>query len=161
MSHAVSILDTNLIIHLPASLYQPPTAGQGRVDPPLRAGHELLIGHGSPDSAFVVDVRGTRKSEVGFIKLFLTTEYVDFSDVPQRSPFSETSRATRNAPSKTRVFWCTMLVPFVAHRKESVQPKGPSISQNADVFSSNMHADTRSVKPNVSLPPWLNIKIAA
>jgi len=153
-SHAISILDVNLIIHFPASLYQPPTAGQGRVDPPLKAGHELLVGHGSPDSAFVVDVRGSRKSEVGFIKLFLTTEYVDFSDVPQRSPFSETSRAIRNWQSKTRVFWCTILVPFVAHRKESAQLKGPSKSQNADVFSSNMHTDTRSVNPDVSASPW-------
>jgi len=50
--------------------------------------------------------------DVGFLKLFLTTEYVDYSNIPQPSPFS-TGRIGTSELDKTETSWDTIKIPVI------------------------------------------------
>ncbi|CCM00513.1 uncharacterized protein FIBRA_02547 [Fibroporia radiculosa] len=94
------------------SYYQPPTAN-GIVDPPLRGKDSLTIGYGdsgSPPQRFFL--RDGQKLDVGLLKLFLSTEYVDLSHIPQPSPFGE-GRGSTPDPVKPHHIWDTILVPLI------------------------------------------------
>ncbi|TFK37085.1 caspase domain-containing protein [Crucibulum laeve] len=72
------------------SYYQPNT-GSGEGAGGLRPGGDLTIGYGSggiqPREFFL---RPGQEVDVGFVKLFITTIPVDYSFIPQESPFEET-----------------------------------------------------------------------
>ena len=53
-----------------------------------------------------------RKVDVGFLKLFLTTEYVDFSNITQRSPFDKV-RGAGAARKKSPQIWDTIMYKIV------------------------------------------------
>ncbi|KAI0309170.1 hypothetical protein OF83DRAFT_1159204 [Amylostereum chailletii] len=99
-----------------ASYYQPGTAKNGRVYEPLPAGGSLTIGYGSgeapPQYYFLRDEQDV---DVGFLKLFLTTGYVDFSNIPQASPF-DPNRPTSPFRPKKPPLWDTLLVTVVQRR---------------------------------------------
>jgi hypothetical protein len=97
--------------------YQPPTTGKDfKVDPPLPPKQSLTIGFGDGGSVpFTYGVRDGQNVDVGFLKLFLTTEHVDFSNVPQSSPFNQV-RVDREVQSKITSRWDTMLVTVVQRR---------------------------------------------
>jgi hypothetical protein len=77
------VLTNSLLL---ASLYQ---SDQQKPDPPLRPKGNIKLGYGTGDDApFVYTLSKGHDVEVGFLKLFLSTEYVDFSGVPQSSPFT-------------------------------------------------------------------------
>ena len=110
-----------MLILSTASFYQPPTATQ-KLDVPLpkKANNvpgSLSIGYGSggltPFSYFIRDGQDT---DVGFLKLFLTTEPVDYSNVPQTSPFDIRQRGNGKYKPKPRLIWDTILVAVVQRR---------------------------------------------
>jgi hypothetical protein len=110
-----------MLIFSTASYYQPPTATQ-KLDVPLpkKANNvpgSLSIGYGSggltPFSYFIRDGQDT---DVGFLKLFLTTEPVDYSNIPQTSPFNFRQRSNGNYKPKPRLIWDTILVAIVQRR---------------------------------------------
>ncbi|CCM05961.1 uncharacterized protein FIBRA_08200 [Fibroporia radiculosa] len=92
--------------------YEPPTA-KGIVDAPLRKQSSLTIGYGDsgsiPREYFL---RDGQKLDVGFLKLFLSTEYVDWSHISQPSPFDNT-RASKQAPVNYPMIWDTIVVPII------------------------------------------------
>jgi len=97
--------------------YQPPTAGKHKVDPPLKERGTLSIGYGSGGAApFTCYIEEGQNVDVGFFKLFLTTEYVDFSNVAQVAPFRAGGRAGHRVKPKNQPLWDTILVPFVQRR---------------------------------------------
>lgn len=101
-------------IHLLESYYQPSTAGKYKVDPPLAANGSLSVGYGSGGSApFTYLLRQGQDVDVGFLKLFLTTEYVDFSNMPQASPFSQDHRGVARVHLKKMSTWGAVLVTMV------------------------------------------------
>jgi hypothetical protein len=74
-----------------ASIYQLPLSSQ--LDPPLQPNGCLKLGYGIGDDApFVYTLRERQDVEVGFLKLFLSTEYLDLSGIPQLSPFTSVRR---------------------------------------------------------------------
>jgi hypothetical protein len=89
------------------------------VDPPLRPGGSLSIGYGaggSPPFTFRVDEG--QALDVGFLKLFLTTEYVNFSNIAQVSPFErESGRKPHRVQMKCPQLWDTILIPLVQRKK--------------------------------------------
>jgi len=86
------------------------------VDPPLKPKASLSIGYGSGGSPpFTYFIDEGQSVDVGFLKLFLTTEYVDFSDVPQLSPF-ERGRKIVLRQRKIQPLWDTILVPVVQRK---------------------------------------------
>ncbi|KAA1472307.1 hypothetical protein DENSPDRAFT_173021 [Dentipellis sp. KUC8613] len=100
--------------------YLPGTAGQ-IVDPPLRAKQSLTIGFGAGGSVpYSYFLRDGQDVDVGFLKLFLSTEQVDLAHLVQRSPFEE-GRGGQPAPVRTTPIWDTILVSVVQRRGKSPQ----------------------------------------
>jgi hypothetical protein len=100
-----------------ASYYQPPTAGGFKVDPPIRPKGSLTIGYGAGGAApFSYFLRNNQDVDVGFLKLFLTTEQVDFSNVSQLSPFGKNNRGIERERPKPMRVWDTILVTVVQRK---------------------------------------------
>ncbi|KAH9834619.1 caspase domain-containing protein [Rhodofomes roseus] len=97
------------------SYFEPPTAGTARVDPPLEPNGTLPIGYGSAGAApYNYYLWKDQQLDVGFLKLFLSTEYVDLLHVAQGSPFHGDYRGARMVPSLSRaLLWDTSLVTIV------------------------------------------------
>ncbi|KZS99633.1 uncharacterized protein LAESUDRAFT_718559 [Laetiporus sulphureus 93-53] len=105
---------TNLKIE---SYYQPPTAGQFTVDPPLEPHGSLTIGYGSSGSIpFNYYLAEGEDWDVGFLKLFLSTEPVDFSNIPQPCPVDEDFRGAALVKTKMNSVWDTMLLTVIQRR---------------------------------------------
>ncbi|KAA1472263.1 hypothetical protein DENSPDRAFT_881116 [Dentipellis sp. KUC8613] len=98
------------------SWYEPPVA-IGKVDAPLQARQSLTIGYGAggavPYEFYLAD---DQEIDVGFLKLFLSSEPVDLSRVPQASPFTE-GRGDRPPKDKTEAVWDTILIPVIQHKE--------------------------------------------
>lgn len=68
--------------------YYKPAASGPHADPILPARGSLSIGYGSGGGRpFSYFLRLDQELDVGFIKLFISTEYVDLSSIAQRTPF--------------------------------------------------------------------------
>lgn len=104
-------------------LYQPPSAGNHTVDPPLKANQTLIIGNGSQGLApFVVGVRRPRTLETGYLKLFISSTYVDLSHVERRSPFNpSTTRAPVPYVWKQPDLFGSLMIPFVVRPDQRTQ----------------------------------------
>ncbi|KAL0066448.1 hypothetical protein AAF712_006490 [Marasmius tenuissimus] len=95
------------------SYYMPPDARDGVTDPSLPVGGSLEIGWG--DSGTVPYRYGLRKGQtidVGFLKLYVSAEYIDFSQVVQRSQFTPERQGFR-VEAKPRPLWDSMLVNII------------------------------------------------
>ena len=101
----------------PALLSPLPGAGPHQVDPSIQPGESITFGYGSGGGApFVLALHPGHDVEVGFLKLFVGTEYVDLSHLAQLSPFNS-ARGISQAIISTKVStWDTIVVPVV-HRK--------------------------------------------
>ncbi|KDQ52440.1 hypothetical protein JAAARDRAFT_483966 [Jaapia argillacea MUCL 33604] len=101
------------------SFYMPPTAGRFSVDPPLRERGSLTIGHGSGGSKpSTYTLRDGQDVDVGYLKFFFTTEFVDLSSIPQKSPFSEHRQCQLVEEQLEEGSWCSVVVPLIQHRFE-------------------------------------------
>jgi hypothetical protein len=61
-------------------------------------------------------MRDGQDVDIGFLKLFLTTEPVDYSNIPQTSPFHLDNRGNGTHKAKPRLIWDTILVAVVQRR---------------------------------------------
>jgi hypothetical protein len=94
------------------SFYEPPTSAQ-KLDAPLQPKSSLTIGYGSGGQVpRVFTLPAGQNVDVGFLKLFLTTSYVDYSNFPQPSPFSK-DRDAGAAAVKTVQTWDTIKIPVI------------------------------------------------
>ncbi|KIM22184.1 hypothetical protein M408DRAFT_28909, partial [Serendipita vermifera MAFF 305830] len=88
------------------SYYQPPIAA-GDLDPPLLKGESLAVGYGAGGAQpFKYFLPKGRDLDVGFVKIFISSEPVDLSAVPQASPFEDT-RAPLVEKKKSPILWST------------------------------------------------------
>ena len=111
-----------LIFNFLASYYQPPTA-RDTVDHPLKGHQSLPVGFGDsgsvPQTFFL---REGQNIDVGILKLFLSREWIDLSDVAQPSPFDSIGTrytiplAEMKGPTKSSLLWDTILIPVVQRR---------------------------------------------
>jgi hypothetical protein len=122
----ISVL-TMLIFFLKASYYHPPSStAKGIVDAPLKGHRYLPVGFGDtgtvPHTFFL---RKDQNIDVGILKLFLSREHVDLSDVSQSTAFVPIGARyivpANLKPTKLRFLWDTVLVPVVQRRTESVK----------------------------------------
>ncbi|KAK1215771.1 hypothetical protein PQX77_021609 [Marasmius sp. AFHP31] len=93
------------------SYYMPPAARDGETDFSIPAGESLDIGWG--DSGTIprsYKLRKGRTLDVCFLKLYVSTEYIDFSQVAQETPFVENRDDVRTPGTKKRYLWDSMLV---------------------------------------------------
>ena len=122
----LSVVLSMLMFNFLASYYQPPTA-RGIVDHPLKGHQSLPVGYGDAGSVpHTFFLRGGQNVDVGILKLFLSREHVDLSNVAQSSPFDAIG-ARFTAPAKVgipkfpvRHLWDTISVPVIQRRAEPV-----------------------------------------
>ncbi|KAI0313035.1 hypothetical protein OF83DRAFT_1176058 [Amylostereum chailletii] len=93
--------------------YQPTGVAKTNPDPTIPAHESLTIGYGTggarPLNFFL---RAEQKVDVGFLKLFISTEHVDLGHIAQDSPFEDgRANAIREKPRVS--VWDTMLVAMV------------------------------------------------
>jgi hypothetical protein len=108
---------TNFI--LLALLYQSPLPDQYNPDPPLRPNGSINLGYGptSDEAPFIFTLNERQDVEFGFLKLFLSTEYVDFSSVEQLSPFMSARSIGRAESLFTNILtWDAVVVTIVLRR---------------------------------------------
>ncbi|KAG7440940.1 uncharacterized protein BT62DRAFT_1080460 [Guyanagaster necrorhizus] len=95
------------------SYYQPGSAKDGAVDVSLPPGGSLTIGYGASGTVpHIYSLREGQDVDIGFLKLFFSTEYMDLSNIVQMSPFIE-CRGGARVMSKSRYLWDTMCVTVV------------------------------------------------
>jgi len=109
------------------SYYQPGSARDNRVEPTIRPKGHLTIGYGSGGGVpWSYTLRQNQKFDVGFLKVFLTTDYVDFSNVEQRSPF-ERSRDGGEDKTRKEPTWDTITATIVQRPLDfKYEPETPS-----------------------------------
>jgi len=101
------------------SYYQPPTtSARYQLDAPLPPRESLTIGYGSGGAApLTFSLREGQDVDVGFLKLFLTTKPVDFSKIPQGTPFGrEGHRELQPMPEDAPGEWDTITIMIVQRR---------------------------------------------
>ena len=76
-------------------------AMDGRVDPPLAVEGILTVGYRSGGAkGFKFRLCDGQDVDVGFLKLFLTTDYIDYSKLSQTSPFGATQDLVEDGGGK-------------------------------------------------------------
>jgi hypothetical protein len=79
----------------------------------------LAVGYGTGDELpFMFTLKEDQDEEFGFFKLFLSTEYVDLSDIKQPSPFVSTRSLVRTETSIST--WDSILVAVALRRVEKI-----------------------------------------
>lgn len=100
-----------------SSYYQPGHAKKDvDVSKSLPSRGSLIIGYGASGTApYIYTLREGQDVDVGFLKLFFSSEYMDLSSVVQSSPF-EDNRKTEVKSARKKDWWHTMCVPVVQRR---------------------------------------------
>ncbi|KAG6899196.1 hypothetical protein C0993_012399 [Termitomyces sp. T159_Od127] len=95
--------------------YHPPTANNEKVDVPLPPRCSLPIGYGDGGwDAQKYTLRENQTIDVGFLKLYVSTKYIDYSSICQSSPFHNGhARATGIFEMRPKEVWSTMIIPIV------------------------------------------------
>ncbi|KAK0440553.1 caspase domain-containing protein [Armillaria borealis] len=95
-----------------SSYYQPGHAKKD-TDVSLPPGDSLTIGYGASGTVpHMYRLRKGQNVDVGFLRLFFLTEYMDLSGVVQNSPFNDVRQSGR-PPVRKRYLWHTMCVAVV------------------------------------------------
>ncbi|KAH7921902.1 hypothetical protein BV22DRAFT_1038069 [Leucogyrophana mollusca] len=96
--------------------YEPPTA-KGIVDPSVLGKRTLPIGFGDSGTTprTLLFREPNQTLDVGFFKIFISTEYVNLSHVAQRTPFDK-DRYLASDPRKVPAIWHTIQIPIRLRR---------------------------------------------
>ncbi|KIK68739.1 hypothetical protein GYMLUDRAFT_1008897 [Collybiopsis luxurians FD-317 M1] len=114
-------------------LYLPGTAKTGIADFSIPAHGSLTIGYGDSGTApHEYFLRDNQNVDVGFLKLYLSTQYVDYSGIAQVSPF-EQHRAGKPV-TKQRLLWDTITIPMV-QQKDVGSDRRSKLSANGGIGS--------------------------
>ncbi|KAK0187313.1 caspase domain-containing protein [Armillaria mellea] len=97
--------------------YYEPGRAEKDTDVSLPPGASLTIGYGASGTVpHVYTLREGQDVDVGFLKLFFSTEYIDLSGVVQNSPFDDDRQSGGPPVRKSLYLWHTMCVPVVQTR---------------------------------------------
>ncbi|THU94293.1 hypothetical protein K435DRAFT_900628 [Dendrothele bispora CBS 962.96] len=98
--------------------FLPPTAKNGVIEMPLPAKGSLTIGYGSSGTPpYGFSVRERQDVDVGALKLFLSTDYVDYGTIAQKSPFEDHRGGKKMWKPSKRSLWDSMTVIIVQRKK--------------------------------------------
>ncbi|KZV62921.1 hypothetical protein PENSPDRAFT_230202 [Peniophora sp. CONT] len=111
-----------------AVYYKPPPIGRGAEPSLPELGQGVLtIGYGAGGGlpyTFSLS-REDQELDVGFIKLFISSEYVDLSSIERSSPFDIRARNIKKKPRPPpAAVWDTFIIPVVQRK-----PLGPHVKQ--------------------------------
>ncbi|KAG6908030.1 hypothetical protein DXG01_006449 [Tephrocybe rancida] len=100
-----------------APYYLPPTAANDQIDFSLPANGSLTIGFGDSGwSARTYYLRENQSVDVGFLKLYVSTKYVDYSSIVQNTPFHR--HRAGPVPPKSKELWDALVIPIIQQKKE-------------------------------------------
>ncbi|THU91193.1 hypothetical protein K435DRAFT_863635 [Dendrothele bispora CBS 962.96] len=86
--------------------FLPPTAKDGIIKIPFPAKDCLIIGYGSSETPpYGFSVRERQDVDVGALKLFLSTDYVDYGAIAQKSPFEDHRGGKKMWKPSKRSLW--------------------------------------------------------
>ncbi|KAG6906654.1 hypothetical protein DXG01_012740 [Tephrocybe rancida] len=92
--------------------YLPPTAANDQVDFSLPANGSLAVGFGDGGwPARTYYLRENQSVDVGFLKLYVSTKYVDYSSIVQSTPFHRHRAGTVH--SKGKELWDALTIPII------------------------------------------------
>ncbi|KZV65119.1 hypothetical protein PENSPDRAFT_690182 [Peniophora sp. CONT] len=99
--------------------YRPPVAGRG-AEPSLPANGILPIGFGAGGARpFKFTLKAGQHIDVGFLRIFVSTEQVDLSRVEQCSPFEKsTIRGIKHLEVEPEAMWDTYTIAVLQHRRQ-------------------------------------------
>ncbi|THU91191.1 hypothetical protein K435DRAFT_909329, partial [Dendrothele bispora CBS 962.96] len=98
--------------------FLPPTAKNGIVETPLPAKGCLTIGYGSSGTPpYGFSLREKQDVDVGALKLFLSTDYVDYGAIAQKSPFEDHRGGKKMWKPSKRSLWDSITVIIVQKKK--------------------------------------------
>ncbi|KAG7440929.1 uncharacterized protein BT62DRAFT_997422 [Guyanagaster necrorhizus] len=104
------------------SYYQPGSAKDGAVDVSLPARELLTIGYGASGTVpHMYALREGQDVDVGFLKLFFSTENIDLSGIIQKSPFVG-DRESKSKPMKRKPIWDSICVTLVQRAGSATGP---------------------------------------
>jgi len=97
------------------SYYQPGAAAKGMADVSLVPNSSLTVGYGDTGTkARYYTV--AENIEVSFLKLYVSTTYIDFSSIPQKSPFGPDRGGHAADESTDKLLWDTITIPVILHK---------------------------------------------
>jgi hypothetical protein len=91
------------------------------LNPPLKSGGSLEIGFGTSAAGYpprTFPIKSNSDIDVGFLKIYLSTESVDLSYLPQDSPFSSTRSITPYV-FKSGPHWNGIVIPMIVRRRQT------------------------------------------
>ncbi|KAG6906651.1 hypothetical protein DXG01_012737 [Tephrocybe rancida] len=95
--------------------YLPPTAAKDQVDFSLPANRSLTIGFGDSGwPARTYYLRENQSVDVGFLILYVSTKYVDYSGIVQNTPFHR--HRAGFFPSKSKELWDALVIPIIQRK---------------------------------------------
>ncbi|KAK0218650.1 caspase domain-containing protein [Armillaria fumosa] len=102
---------------LSISPYYQPGHAKNDTDVSLPPGDALTVGYGASGTVpHMYILREGQDIDVGFLKLFFSTEYMDLSGVVQNSPFDDDRQSGPPSVRKSLYLWHTMCIPVVQTR---------------------------------------------
>lgn len=106
--------------------------GPHPLEPPLKRGGTLTLGYGSggvPPHTY--PIRQGHDTDVGFLKIYLSTKAYDLSGITQDGAFTlDQSRAPNRWRHRVVDTWDTLLIPVIQRRNSrSSCPSGPRSRQ--------------------------------
>jgi len=95
-----------------------PSGEHNKLESPLKNQGELTVGYGPGGWApFVYRLKNGRDLDVGFLKIYLSTQPVDLSGIQQGSAFSETRYGSPwRSLNQPQELWGTIVIPIIQRR---------------------------------------------
>ncbi|KAE9397465.1 hypothetical protein BT96DRAFT_995803 [Gymnopus androsaceus JB14] len=102
--------------------YQPATARNGQAELSLPGQSTLTVGYGSTGTTPIrFYLREGQDVDVGFLKIYLSTEYINFSHIIQKSPFNIVPGDSRAMKQDSRPsVWGTKTVRIIQKKEGSI-----------------------------------------
>ncbi|VDB92292.1 unnamed protein product [Peniophora sp. CBMAI 1063] len=105
--------------------YKPSITGRDGAEPSLQENGELTIGYGAGGAVpYTFTLGENQDTDLGFIKLFISTEPVDLSRIEHISPFGRRARNIKRKSRPPAPVWDTLTIPVIQRKPEV--PKAPS-----------------------------------
>ena len=99
-----------------------PGGDHSKLASPLKSNGELCVGYGSGGAPpYIYHIRKGQYLDVGFLKIYLSTQPIDLSGIQQKPAFLETHTVTpwHWEPQDA---WDTILIPIILRRNQSSLP---------------------------------------
>ena len=89
-------------------------SGGHELESPLKGNGELCVGYGSGGwKPFGYELQEGQNLDVGFLKIYLSTQPVDLSGIQQQAAFLGEPRTTTDWHLKQQDAWDTILIPII------------------------------------------------